>query len=101
MYTRQIVAAKASVVYLTLPAWFKLLAKNALIFASPFQHFGNAWGKVGEEDGNTIEIHTSRGGAYNVLIVADRADKCATTMCPQELEYIPQVDVAYDAQSLP
>ena len=101
MYKRQIVAAKASVVYLTLPAWFKLLAKNALIFASPFQHFGNAWGKVGEEDGNTIEIHTSRGGAYNVLIVADRADMCATTMCPQEVEFIPKTDAAPDAQSLP
>ena len=30
-------------------------------------------------------------GKYNIMILADRNDKCATTMCPQEVEYTPAV----------
>ena len=32
-------------------------------------------------------MHTSKGGMYNVLITASRADYCAVNMCPQEVEY--------------
>ena len=89
IYKRQVLVAKAGTVSLTMPDWFKLLAKNVLVFVSPFRHFGNAWAAQSEADGNVIEVATSKAGAYNVLVTADRADKCATTMCPQEVEYFP------------
>ena len=88
MYRKQVTATKASTITLEMPDWFKHLTKNVIVFCSPDEHFGNAWGKY--IDNNIIEVHTSKGGKYNVLITCDRADLCATSMCPQEVEYIPE-----------
>ena len=46
-----------------------------------------AWGK---SINNNIEIHTNKDGKYNILITCDRNDICATTMCEQEIEYVPK-----------
>ena len=70
-----------------MPDWFKHLIENVIVFRNPYEHFGNAWGKY--IDNNIIEIHTSKGGAYNILITCDRADWCAESNCPQDIEYIP------------
>ena len=88
MYRKQITATKASTIIINMPDWFKHLTKNVIIFCSPDEHFGNAWGKY--IDNNIIEIHTSKGGKYNILITCDRADHCAVNECPQEVEYIPE-----------
>jgi len=88
MYRKQITATKASTIIINMPDWFKHLTKNVIIFCSPYEHFGNAWGKY--IDNNIIEIHTSKGGKYNILITCDRADHCAVNECPQEVEYIPE-----------
>ena len=85
MYTKQIKATKAQTITFEMPDWFKHLTKDVIIFCSPYEHFGNAWGKY--MDNNIIEMHTSKGGTYNVLITASRADYCAINMCPQEVEY--------------
>ena len=87
MYRKQITTTKASTVFIEMPNWFEHLVKNVIVFCSPDEHFGNAWGKY--INNNIIEIHTSKGGKYNILITCDRADVCATTMCPQEVEFIP------------
>ena len=87
LYRRQITATKAQTLTINMPDWFKHLIKNEINCCSPYEHFGNAWGKY--IDNNIIEIHTSKGGAYNILITADRADWCAENNCPQEVEYIP------------
>ena len=86
IYKRQITSTKAQTIIFTMPSWFKFLTKNVIIFCSPYEHFGNAWGKSND---NNIEIHTNKDGKYNIMILADRNDKCATTMCPQEVEFIP------------
>ena len=57
-----------------------------IISCNPYEHFGNAWGKY--IDNNILEIHTSKGGAYYILITCNRADDCAINKCPQEVEYI-------------
>ena len=67
-----------------LPSWFDLLCENALVFASPLEHFGLSWGKV---VGNIVEVTTSKAGQYNVLICASRKHAAAKA-CPQEVEYV-------------
>jgi len=69
-----------------MPDWFEHLSKDVIVMVTPYQHFGSGWG---EAEGNTIEIHVTTLGKWHVLITAQRADHCATTMCPQEIEYIP------------
>jgi len=91
LYSRQITAPKAGIVPLIMPDWFAPLAKNVLCFCSPFKHFGSAWGEQDELDTCVLHIHCSRGGQYNILVTADRNDKCATSMCPQEVEFEEQL----------
>ena len=87
IYKRQITSTKAQTIIFTMPSWFKFLTKNVIIFCSPYEHFGNAWGKY--IDNNIIEIHTNKDGKYNIMILADRNDKSAK-MCEKEIEYIPK-----------
>jgi hypothetical protein len=89
-YTRQITAIKAGIYDLTMPDWFGWLAKNVMIFCNGFKHFGLAWGEQDSIDPCVIHINCSKGGVYNVLICGHRADVCATTMCPGDVEYEPE-----------
>jgi len=84
---RRTVTMDSSHATLTMPDWFEHLAKNVTIHMTPFEHFGSAWGRC---DGNSIELHATTTGQWHVLIMADRKDVCATTMCPQEVEYTEQ-----------
>ena len=96
MYTKIIELDTASET-LSLPDWFKHLTKDVMVFVTPFQHFGSGWGEC---DMNTLHVHTTTKGQWNVLITASRNDMCAT-MSPQEVEYsntptlttIPQTDI--------
>ena len=45
MYRKQITTTKASTVFIEMPNWFEHLVKNVIVFCSPDEHFGNAWGK--------------------------------------------------------
>jgi hypothetical protein len=92
VYKRQITAPKAGLADLIMPSWFAWLAKNVMVFCNGFKHHGTAWGEQDELDPCVIHLNVSKGGIYNVLVTADRADMCATTMCPQETEYIPAVE---------
>ena len=94
MYKRHVTAPKAGLVDLIMPDWFAWLAKNVVIYCSGVKHFGQAWGEQDELDPCVIHINVSKGGVYNVLVVCDRADECATTMCPPEVEYIPAVEAS-------
>ena len=69
-----------------MPEWFAHLAKDVVTQATPFQHFGSAWGQL-LEDGRTIAIHSTMLGQWHILMTAARKDHCATAMCPQEVEY--------------
>ncbi len=94
LYRKHITATKASTITFEMPDWFKYLVKNVIIFCTPYEHFGSAWGKY--TDNNTIEIHTNKGGTYNLLITGARDDDCAKC-CPQEVEYkIKEADFVKD-----
>ena len=70
-----------------MPDWFSHLTKDVMVQVTPYQRFGSAWGEC---TGNTIELHATTLGKWHVLITASKNDFCcATTMCPQEVEYIP------------
>ena len=90
IYKRQVAAVKAGVADLLMPSWFGWLAKNVLIFCNGSKHHGTAWGEQDQLDPCVIHITVSKGGLYNVMVVADRADRCATTMCAQEVEERPE-----------
>jgi len=87
MYTKTVDMSTTSETF-DMPDWFKYLTKNVIVFITPFKQFGSGWGECID---NTLKIHTTSTGKWNVLITADRNDKCATTMCPQEVEYTPVV----------
>ena len=87
IYKRQVIAPKAGLADLIMPSWFGWLAKDVLVFTNGFKHHGTGWGVQDELDPCVIHLNVSKGGVYNVLICAARADVCATTMCPQEIEY--------------
>ena len=50
----------------------------------------DCWADRDADDANKVILGTSKAGVYNVMITAKRSDICATTMCPQEVEYIPE-----------
>jgi hypothetical protein len=97
IYKRQVTAPKAGLAEVVMPSWFAWLAKDVQVFANGFRHHGTAWGEQDELDPCVIHLNVSKGGIYNVLVVADRADVCATSMCPQETEYIPAVELPGEA----
>ena len=72
-----------------MPDYFKHLATNVMCVASPVRHFGLCWADSNSADSNQITLGTSKAGKYTVIITAKRNDMCATTMCPQVVEYIP------------
>ena len=99
MYKRRITAPKAGVYDLILPDWFAWLAGDTHVHATGFQHFGLCWGERDALDACVCRLHVQKGGSYNVLVVSDRADPCATS-CPQEVEYLPVAPEAPD-QAVP
>ena len=101
VYKRQVVAPKAGIVDIIMPKWFAWLARNVMVFSTGVRHHGTAWGLQDELDPCVLHLNVSRGGAYNLMICADRADKCATTMCPQEVEYLPAPPTQTPEQSFP
>jgi hypothetical protein len=85
MYRRTIDMTSTTATF-EMPDWFSHLVKDVMVQATPYQHFGSAWGGCFE---NTIEIHATTIGKWHVLITAARNDHCATSVCEQEVEYIP------------
>ena len=51
-----------------MPDWFEFLVDDMVIFTSPFEHFGQSYGKQDEIDKNKIIINCNAEGDYNVLI---------------------------------
>ena len=86
MYTKSVEMNTTSETF-NMPDWFKHLTKDVIVFVTPFKHFGSAWGECVD---NILHVHTSTKGKWNILITASRADVSATTICPQEVEYIPE-----------
>ena len=80
IYKRQITTVKAGVADLIMPSWFGWLAKNVMVFATGYKHFGLAWGEQDSIDSCVIHITVSKGGIYNIMVTADRNDMCATSM---------------------
>ena len=73
-----------------MPDWFEHLTTDVLSFAPPVRHFGQCWADSTSDNTNQVVLGTSKAGIYNVMITAKRNDICGTTMCPQEVEYIPE-----------
>ncbi len=99
MYRSHVTATKASTITFEMPDWFKHFIKHIIICCSPYEHFGNAWGRY--IDNNKIEVHTSKGGMYNILITCGRADYCAENNSPKEVEYTPAEPVIHNDIGLP
>ena len=90
MYRRQLQCDRGNNV-LQMPAWFQHLTKDVICYCSPAgHHFGLSWAEQDPENLNEIVVGVSKDGLYNILITARRKDKCATEMCPSEVEYIPK-----------
>jgi len=88
LYKRRITAPKAGLYDLILPDWFAWLAGDTHVHATGFQHFGLCWGERDEIDPCVLHLHVQTAGSYNILVVSDRADHCATS-CDQDVEYLP------------
>ena len=95
LYRRQVDATQGNNI-IQMPDWFKHLATNVLCVASPVRHFGLCWADLDNNDSNCIILGTSKAGIYNVIVTAKRNDICATTMCPQEVEYKPAEEIPGD-----
>ena len=100
-YKRQVVAPKAGIVDIIMPKWFAWLAQNVMVFSTGVRHHGTAWAEQDALDPCVLHLNVSRGGTWNVMICADRADTCATTMCPQEVEYFPPPPTQTPDQAFP
>jgi len=96
MYTKSVEMSTTSETF-NMPDWFKHLTKDVIVFVTPFKHFGSGWGECVD---NELQIHTTTKGQWNILITASRADYCATTMCPLEVEYT-IIDVETEMQPPP
>jgi hypothetical protein len=59
---------------LKLPLYYDYLNKDSLVWVSPFNHYGRAYGEV---MGNFVKIVAESSGAYNVLVFGDRKDETA------------------------
>ena len=89
MYRRQIECQRGNN-ELQMPDWFAHLCADVLCFTSPAgHHFGLSWAAQDEDDPSKITVGASKSGLYNVLVTARRKDVCATTMCPQAVEFTP------------
>ena len=95
LYRRQVDATQGNNI-IQMPDWFKHLATNVLCVASPVRHFGLCWADLDNNDSNCIVLGTSKAGIYNVIVTAKRNDICATTMCPQEVQYKPAEEIPGD-----
>ena len=58
---------------ITLPDYYKFLNKDDMVWISPVNHFGRAYGTVNQEQ-TEINIVTDTDGIYNVLLVGTRKD---------------------------
>ena len=56
-----------------LPDYYKFLNKDDMIWVSPVNHFGRAYGTVNQEQ-TEISITADTDGVYNVLLVGTRKD---------------------------
>ena len=61
-----------------LPDYYRYLNKNDMVWVSPVDHFGAAYGKV-TPDQKCIEVYSNADGKYNVLLIGTRKDICATS----------------------
>lgn len=54
-----------------LPDYFDALNQDALVWVTPFQHFGRGWGVVKQND---CVVTVNKSGWYNLLVFGDRKD---------------------------
>jgi|GEM_PF-7041462 len=59
-------------VIIPLPDYFPYLNKNVDVYASPFKHFGGAYGEV---IGDKLHVTCEKAGAYKILVIGTRQDE--------------------------
>ena len=59
---------------ISLDEYIQVLNENIMIWVSPKEHFGNAYGVVSN---NTLEVTSNEDGVYNVLFIGTRKDPAA------------------------
>ena len=72
------VDVKDSKSVIELPDYYRFLNKNDMVWVSPTDHFGAAYGKV-TSDQRCLEVCANADGNYNVLLIGTRKDTCATS----------------------
>ena len=55
-----------------MPDYFDVMNTDVLVYVSPYEHFGCAWGKT---DKNKLIIKCSIDGTYNIQVIGTRNDK--------------------------
>ena len=60
-----------------LPSYYKHLNKDDMVWASPYRHFGSAYGEV-TADQCCVTICSNEDGEYNILLIGTRKDKYVT-----------------------
>ena len=61
---------------LKLPTYFRYLNENEMIWVSPVDSFGRAYGKL-SPDRLEVRVTSDQDGDYNVLVMGTRYDKNA------------------------
>lgn len=59
-----------------LESYHKFLNANNMVWISPVEHFGAAWGKV-DDVSEKLKVMTSAAGKYNILLISTRIDEVA------------------------
>ena len=70
-------------------SWFPYSDAEAWAHATPYKHFGSAWGEVAE-DSYTFTLHVTTLGEWSVLITGIRNDQCGQMCATDSIEH--QVD---------
>jgi hypothetical protein len=55
-----------------MPDYFDVMNADVLVYVSPYEHFGLAWGKTIE---NKLIVNCSISGIYNIQVVGTRNDQ--------------------------
>lgn len=59
-----------------LPQYYSYLNEAPMVWISPVDHFGQAYGKINTEQ-TKLAIYTNQDGQYNVLLIGTRKDPIA------------------------
>jgi hypothetical protein len=73
---RWTVVVKNGKAIIELPSYYKFLNENDMVWVSPVDNFGRAYGVIDNEQ-KTLTVYADTDGEYNVLLIGTRKDEFA------------------------